>query len=179
MFGIGFGELLVIALILIIVVGPSRLPSLMRTLGKTVRAARQASDELKASVGFDELTGQRPWDRYRPPKTPGAPGAPGAAEGRKTAPVAGSGNEKAASERPQTGADTSAGEGTAGLAGEAKREAAKPGAESGSGPGAESGQGANASDGDSDSDSDSDSGAGASAARDGKAPESGSRGEAG
>ncbi len=66
MFGIGFGELLIIIVVLIVVVGPQQLPSLMRTIGKTIRSMRQASQDLRDSIGLDELMHQDPL-RYRPP----------------------------------------------------------------------------------------------------------------
>ena len=55
MFGIGFGEMVVIAVVLLLVVGPKELPSLLKTVGKGVREVRRASDELRKSVGIDEL----------------------------------------------------------------------------------------------------------------------------
>jgi sec-independent protein translocase protein TatB len=60
MFNIGFGEFLIIAVLLIIVVGPDRLPALMRTVGRTLRSVRKASDDLRASAGLDELLNQDP-----------------------------------------------------------------------------------------------------------------------
>ena len=65
MFGIGFGEVLVIAVILIIVVGPARLPALMATLGRALRTARQASDELRSSLGLRELMRMDPYEPRR------------------------------------------------------------------------------------------------------------------
>jgi sec-independent protein translocase protein TatB len=55
MFNIGFGELAIICIVLIIAVGPERLPSMMKTLGKTLRTLRQASRDIRASTGIDEL----------------------------------------------------------------------------------------------------------------------------
>jgi sec-independent protein translocase protein TatB len=55
MFNIGIGELAIICIVLIIAVGPDRLPSMMKTLGKTVRTLRQASRDIRASTGIDEL----------------------------------------------------------------------------------------------------------------------------
>jgi len=52
---IGFGELAIICIVLIIAVGPERLPSMMKTLGKTMRTLRQASRDIRASTGIDEL----------------------------------------------------------------------------------------------------------------------------
>ena len=62
---IGFGELAVICIVLIIAVGPQRLPSMMKTVGKTMRTLRQASRDLRESTGIDELL-REDFD-YRPP----------------------------------------------------------------------------------------------------------------
>ena len=57
MFGIGFGELLVILLVALVVVGPAGLPKVARGLGKIVMTARrmvkEAGDEL--DINEDEL----------------------------------------------------------------------------------------------------------------------------
>lgn len=55
MFGIGFGELVVILVVLLIVVGPDRMPGLMRSAGKTLRQVRKATNDLRAQTGIDEL----------------------------------------------------------------------------------------------------------------------------
>ena len=55
MFNLGFGELAVIFIVLIIAVGPDRLPTMMKGLGKTIRTVRQASRDIRATVGIDEL----------------------------------------------------------------------------------------------------------------------------
>lgn len=55
MFGIGFGEMLIIAVVLLIAVGPKQLPSMMKTVGKGMRDLRRAADDLRKSTGIDEL----------------------------------------------------------------------------------------------------------------------------
>jgi|GEM_PF-4163985 len=67
MFNIGFGELAVICIVLIIAVGPERLPSMMKTLGKTLRTLRQASRDIRASTGIDEMM-RDDFDLYAPIK---------------------------------------------------------------------------------------------------------------
>ena len=55
MFGIGVGEMFVIAVVLLIVVGPKELPKLMKTVGKGMRDVRRAADDLRRSTGIDDL----------------------------------------------------------------------------------------------------------------------------
>jgi sec-independent protein translocase protein TatB len=73
MFNLGFGEILIICAVLIIVVGPERLPTLMKTVGKTLRTVRQASQEIKATVGLDELMREDITRPLPPPKPRLAP----------------------------------------------------------------------------------------------------------
>lgn len=47
MFGIGTGELLVLLVLALLVLGPERMPGLARDIGKTVGDLRRTSDELK------------------------------------------------------------------------------------------------------------------------------------
>jgi Tat protein translocase TatB subunit len=58
MFGIGMQELIIIAVIALIVVGPKKLPDLAKTLGKGFsefrRAADGISDDLKQTMQNDE-----------------------------------------------------------------------------------------------------------------------------
>jgi Tat protein translocase TatB subunit len=97
MFNLGFGEILVICVVLIIVVGPERLPAVMKNVGKTLRTVRQASREIQTTVGLDELWREDvlapppPRPRTAPPATvsrapepaalpAGAPAAPAPAD---------------------------------------------------------------------------------------------------
>lgn len=47
MFGIGTGELLLLLVLALLVLGPERMPRLARDIGKTVGDLRRTSDELK------------------------------------------------------------------------------------------------------------------------------------
>jgi|GEM_PF-2437572 len=53
MFDIGFIEMLVIGLILLLVVGPERLPEVARTVGGWVHQAKQYMDSMKSELDRD------------------------------------------------------------------------------------------------------------------------------
>lgn len=55
MFGIGFGEMVVIAVFLLIAVGPDKLPTMIKTVAKTYRQFRRTALDLRASTGIDDL----------------------------------------------------------------------------------------------------------------------------
>lgn len=65
MFGIGPTELAFFLVILLLAVGPDRLPTFMRTVGKGVRQVRNASREFKDAIGLDEI--MREGDPFRAP----------------------------------------------------------------------------------------------------------------
>jgi len=54
MFGIGMPELLLILAIALIVIGPKKLPDLARSLGRTMREFKKATNELKETIQIDE-----------------------------------------------------------------------------------------------------------------------------
>lgn len=55
MFGIGAGEFVVIAVVLLLAVGPEKMPTFFRTVGRGLRAFRRTSRELKNAIGINEL----------------------------------------------------------------------------------------------------------------------------
>jgi Tat protein translocase TatB subunit len=55
MFGIGSGELVIIAIVMLLAVGPNRMPTLIKAVGKGVREFRKASSELRKQSGIDDL----------------------------------------------------------------------------------------------------------------------------
>lgn len=50
MFGIGLPELLVIAVVALLVVGPDKLPGLAKSLGKGFQEFRRATDDVTESI---------------------------------------------------------------------------------------------------------------------------------
>lgn len=55
MFGIGIPELILIAVVALVVVGPKNLPMTLRAVGRAIREFQRASRELREQAGFDEV----------------------------------------------------------------------------------------------------------------------------
>lgn len=55
MFGIGFGEMVVIGILILIAVGPDKLPVMVKTVAKTYRQFRRAATDIRASTGIDDF----------------------------------------------------------------------------------------------------------------------------
>jgi sec-independent protein translocase protein TatB len=57
-FGISFTEIAVIALVALIVVGPHKLPGMLRTLGEWIGKLRRLTSEVRAQTGIDDILRQ-------------------------------------------------------------------------------------------------------------------------
>lgn len=55
MFGLSFGEIFVVVIVGIVVLGPRRLPEMMRTAGQWVSKLRRLSSDLRSQSGIDDL----------------------------------------------------------------------------------------------------------------------------
>ncbi|HEY5961344.1 MAG TPA: Sec-independent protein translocase protein TatB, partial [Polyangiaceae bacterium] len=55
MFGISFTELVLILVVALVVLGPERLPGMLRTLGQWIHKVRTITTEVRAQTGIDEL----------------------------------------------------------------------------------------------------------------------------
>lgn len=50
MFGIGLPELILLAIIALIVLGPEKLPQIARVLGRSLNEIRRATEEVRGSI---------------------------------------------------------------------------------------------------------------------------------
>jgi sec-independent protein translocase protein TatB len=74
MFGLSFGEIVIIAVIALLLLGPDRLPDAAKTLGKGLREIRRATDDLKDQVEKEiSLDGGR---QTKPALVPPVPAQP-------------------------------------------------------------------------------------------------------
>ena len=55
MFGMSFGEIAILLVIGVVVVGPRKLPTLMRTTGQWISKLRRMSSDLRSQSGIDDL----------------------------------------------------------------------------------------------------------------------------
>jgi TatA/E family protein of Tat protein translocase len=69
MFGIGFQEMLIILVVVLIFFGPKRLPDLAKSIGKGIAEFKKASEEVRK--GIEEAVKEEPVGEGRnPPDTP-------------------------------------------------------------------------------------------------------------
>ncbi|MYL82676.1 twin-arginine translocase subunit TatB [Desulfovibrio aerotolerans] len=92
MFGIGSTELLVILVVALIVIGPSKLPDLMKTLGKGMAEFRRMSTDVKSTFEAEVERADREQKQAEAkkqlyPETPEAAASPASAEAAKPAPA--------------------------------------------------------------------------------------------
>jgi sec-independent protein translocase protein TatA len=80
MFNIGPLELMVILLLALVVVGPSKLPEVGRSIGRALREFRKVQDEVRDSINFnldaEPVTRIRPRSRARHRRPSSARGPP-------------------------------------------------------------------------------------------------------
>jgi sec-independent protein translocase protein TatB len=74
MFGLGFGEILIIAILALLLLGEKRLPDAAKQLGKTLRDIRRATDDIKDQLQTEIYSDER--KAARPALVPPVPAAP-------------------------------------------------------------------------------------------------------
>lgn len=55
MFGISFGELVLLVILAYVLIGPRSMPSAMRTIGRTISKVRRTAVNLREQSGIDEI----------------------------------------------------------------------------------------------------------------------------
>ena len=65
MFGIGFSEFLIIAIVAIVIVGPERLPGMARTIGRFAWEMRRAWDDVRQTVRDEVMQASEPFEDIR------------------------------------------------------------------------------------------------------------------
>ncbi len=59
MFGLSFGEIVIIAVLALLLLGPERLPEAAKTLGKGLRDFKKATDDLKGQIETEIYADER------------------------------------------------------------------------------------------------------------------------
>ena len=90
MFGLGFGEIVIIAILALLLLGPDRLPEAAKTLGKTLQDLKKATDGLKGQLQSEmysvEKAVQKAIDGAGSPAAPEVPPVAAAAVARTGGP---------------------------------------------------------------------------------------------
>jgi sec-independent protein translocase protein TatB len=74
MFGLGFGEIVIILVLALVLLGPQKLPEVAKQLGKGLRDFKKASDDLKGQFEKEFYADERRAERARiAPPTAAAP----------------------------------------------------------------------------------------------------------
>ena len=107
--GFGLGEVLLIAMLVLIVFGPRRLPEITRTIGKGIREFRKGMNEIQREL---EAAGRE--TQWRSPPTPPKPATASNATIAGTATAAGTSAAGAAASADETEDEEDASEATAG-----------------------------------------------------------------
>jgi TatA/E family protein of Tat protein translocase len=72
MFGIGFQEMLIILVVVLIFFGPKRLPELAKSIGKGIAEFKKASDEVRKGIE-EAVKEESAGEGGKPPETPAPP----------------------------------------------------------------------------------------------------------
>lgn len=91
MFGLGFGEIVIIAILALLLLGPDRLPEAAKMLGKTIQDLKKATDGLKGQLESEmysvEKAVKKAIDPDEPASAPEVPPVAAAAAARTGGPA--------------------------------------------------------------------------------------------
>jgi sec-independent protein translocase protein TatB len=91
MFGLGFGEIVIVAILALLLLGPDRLPEAAKMLGKTIQDLKKATDGLKGQLEAEMYSVEKAVKKAMDPgEGTGAPDVPpvaAAAAARTTGPA--------------------------------------------------------------------------------------------
>jgi sec-independent protein translocase protein TatB len=80
MFGLSFGEIVIIAVLALLLLGPDKLPDAAKMLGKTMRDLKRATDDIKDQMEKEIYSDDKPKPALVPPiaarPVPGPAGPP-------------------------------------------------------------------------------------------------------
>jgi sec-independent protein translocase protein TatB len=90
MFGLGFGEIVIVAILALLLLGPDRLPEAAKMLGKTIQDLKKATDGLKGQLEAEmysvEKAVKKAMDPGEAPAAPEVPPVAAAAAARTAGP---------------------------------------------------------------------------------------------
>lgn len=112
MFGLGFGEVLIILVLALVLLGPQRLPDVAKQLGKGLREFRKATQDLKQQFETEIYSTETLPAPNPSTSEPRSPDAPVATSPNQPAPAAASEDvpgPEAASREPAKTAETAPG----------------------------------------------------------------------
>jgi len=85
MFGLSFGELAIVAILALVLLGPDKLPETARTLGKTLKDLKKATDGLKDQFESEMYSAEKSIERLV--NAPDVPPVVAAAQTRSNKPA--------------------------------------------------------------------------------------------
>jgi sec-independent protein translocase protein TatB len=63
-FGLSFGELVIVAILALVLLGPDRLPEAAKTIGKTLKDFKKATDGLKDQIETELYSAEKSIEKY-------------------------------------------------------------------------------------------------------------------
>jgi sec-independent protein translocase protein TatB len=88
MFGLSFAEIVIIAVLALVLLGPDRLPEAAKTIGKTIKDLKRSTDGLKEQIETELYRSEQSLEKLiKAPDVPPVSAAAMSATGRPPAPA--------------------------------------------------------------------------------------------